>query len=74
MKLALWQRGVPECGVEGCTGDETAADLAPITISVGVAELHGEHESPDELISAADAALYAAKADGRNRVVQAPAG
>ncbi len=49
---------------------ETAGDQAPVTISVGVAELRAEHASPDELINAADAALYAAKAGGRNRVVR----
>jgi diguanylate cyclase (GGDEF)-like protein len=35
------------------------------TVSIGVAELAGD---PDELVSRADAALYRAKAEGRNRV------
>lgn len=48
---------------------ETAADRAPITISVGVAELGPSHATPGDLIGAADAALYEAKAAGRNRVV-----
>ncbi len=48
---------------------ETAGDRAPITISVGVAEVSPECPSPDDLIGAADAALYEAKAAGRNRVV-----
>ncbi len=43
----------------------------PVTISVGVAiyPLHGRNR--DELIGAADAALYNAKQTGRNRVVSA---
>lgn len=53
---------------------ETAADPAPVTISVGVAELTGAHTSQDDLIADADAALYEAKAAGRNRVVCSAAG
>jgi diguanylate cyclase (GGDEF)-like protein len=39
-----------------------------VTISVGVASLESSRYSLDELILAADAALYRAKADGRNCV------
>ena len=48
-----------------CSG----APPLPITVSIGVADfpLHGRNE--DELIGAADQALYKAKAQGRNRVV-----
>jgi len=46
------------------------ADLVlPITISAGVADFPRDANGADELIAAADKALYAAKEDGRNRVV-----
>jgi len=40
-----------------------------ITISAGVASMPADALSRDELVAAADKALYAAKAQGRNRVV-----
>lgn len=40
----------------------------PVTISVGVAELSSEMESPEALVRAADAKTYEAKEAGRNRV------
>jgi diguanylate cyclase (GGDEF)-like protein len=39
-----------------------------ITVSVGVAEYPGNGSTPDEVLTKADAALYAAKRAGRNRV------
>jgi PleD family two-component response regulator len=48
---------------EQCAG----ADI-PISVSIGVAQWTREMGAlPDQLIAAADQALYAAKKDGRNR-------
>jgi diguanylate cyclase (GGDEF)-like protein len=47
-------------------------DTSPIvTVSVGVVTMHDESEGVPELLRMADAAMYAAKAAGRNRVRQA---
>jgi diguanylate cyclase (GGDEF)-like protein len=43
-----------------------------VTISQGLAEWPAHGRSAEELIAAADAALYTAKAEGRNRVCLAP--
>jgi diguanylate cyclase (GGDEF)-like protein len=39
-----------------------------VTISIGVADSPTHAETRDELVRAADGALYAAKQNGRNRV------
>jgi diguanylate cyclase (GGDEF)-like protein len=44
-------------------------DGAPLTISFGVAQATHDDETPPSLMLAADTALYAAKAAGRNRSV-----
>ena len=51
----------------------TTASILPerIAVSVGVAELGDEHGA-DELVAAADAALYVAKRTGKNRVCVTP--
>ncbi len=41
---------------------------AAITVSIGVAERNSRHGLPDQVIRAADQALYRAKEDGRNRI------
>jgi len=42
----------------------------PVTVSVGVSEFPKNGDTPQAVIAAADAALYRAKADGRDRVVR----
>jgi diguanylate cyclase (GGDEF)-like protein len=42
-----------------------------VTLSAGVAEFPANGETPEGILSAADAALYRAKNDGRDRVAQA---
>jgi diguanylate cyclase (GGDEF)-like protein/putative nucleotidyltransferase with HDIG domain len=53
---------------------EFAADTVPLTICFGVAAYPGDAETAGALLRAGDAALYGAKADGRNRsVIHSPA-
>ncbi len=47
--------------------------LGPVTISLGVAVYPDHGQEPGELIKAADAALYRAKAEGRDRAINASA-
>jgi diguanylate cyclase (GGDEF)-like protein len=57
--------------VEANECDVGNGQLAGVTVSVGAAQLR-RGEDVGDLLAAADAALYAAKAAGRNRVVRAP--
>src|SRR3984957_13179232 len=43
--------------------------LLTVTISIGVAATLGEHDTPEALLKRADAAVYEAKAAGRNKVI-----
>jgi diguanylate cyclase (GGDEF)-like protein len=50
-------------------GNSTNQEDVRLTISIGVATLQGASDDPRKLTGRADAALYEAKRDGRNRVV-----
>jgi diguanylate cyclase (GGDEF)-like protein len=45
-----------------------------VTISIGIAAFPEHGDTPEDLIAAADAALYQAKKEGRDRVLRAVAG
>src|SRR5919109_887077 len=70
---------LPETEAQGATGtaqriqERLARDAlvgGKLTLSVGVAQFPADGESPDELLAGADAALYQAKREGRNRVLR----
>jgi diguanylate cyclase (GGDEF)-like protein/PAS domain S-box-containing protein len=55
-------------------GDPSGEGVPTITISVGVAAFPDHGASSDDVLAAADRALYRAKAEGRNRVAVADDG
>ena len=61
-------------GVSRLTVRHGGQYLGAITISIGVASYPTHGGSLNELVAAADRALYQAKAEGRNRVITAPTG
>jgi len=73
---------LPQCGVEmaATKAERLRAAIeglsepngAQVSASMGVASIPGTSTSTRDLMAAADAALYQAKQDGRNRVVCAP--
>ncbi len=54
-------------------GFDIGGQSLDVTVSVGVAEFHGAGDTPEGLMERADAALYASKNNGRNRVTLAAA-
>ena len=44
-------------------------ETVKVTVSIGLAHFPRDAATPEELIAQADAAMYAAKSGGRNRVV-----
>jgi diguanylate cyclase (GGDEF)-like protein len=73
---------MPETGGDGAADvadrvrEVLAAEKLPggaaVTLSFGVAEFPAQGDTPETLIAIADAALYQAKREGRDRVVIAP--
>jgi len=51
------------------TSEAAERNTIHITVSIGVADMHGEVSEAKNLIACSDHALYRAKEDGRNRVV-----
>ncbi len=49
--------------------DATAGTRCPLTVSIGIAGMAGHTGSAEELLAAADRALYSAKAHGRDRAM-----
>jgi len=49
-------------------------DEGKVTVSIGIAEYPSHGDTPEELIASADAAMYKAKSQGRDRVVVASGG
>ena len=60
------RRKVADTTFRGASGEKLN-----VCVSIGVAELTGSTDDPEELIAASDAALYEAKRTGRNRVCKA---
>ena len=57
-----WRQSLEHTALEAPDGKRIRT-----TVSIGVAEFMAQMARPDELVSAADEALYSAKAGGRNR-------
>ncbi|HLT03972.1 MAG TPA: GGDEF domain-containing protein [Pseudomonas sp.] len=70
-QMALRDKNRPEDAAQGRQqrGRAGTSPFVSVTISIGVAERSGEHREPEEVIKAADEALYKAKGAGRNCVV-----
>jgi len=51
-----------------------AFDGGKVTVSIGIAEYPSHGDTPEELIASADAAMYKAKGQGRDRVIAASGG
>jgi diguanylate cyclase (GGDEF)-like protein len=61
--------GRPRRKPKSARGARTPTRSIKVTVSIGVAEKSPRHKDPEEVIKAADKALYRAKRQGRNRVV-----
>jgi len=56
------------CRIANSTVHSPDSQPIQVTISIGVACMRAEDGHPDEILARADAALYKAKSEGRNRV------
>ena len=53
--------------------EHRSAPLGQVTVSMGVASLLATPDlQPEELVGRADQALYRAKQEGRNRIMESP--
>jgi diguanylate cyclase (GGDEF)-like protein len=57
--------------IQGSAFDVGNRPSIDVTISIGVSEFGRDGDTLDELLSVADARLYRAKHEGRNRVIAA---
>jgi len=57
--------------VKQLTVEDRGKPMGPVTISLGAATFPGHGANREEIIRAADTALYRAKHEGRDRVVVA---
>jgi diguanylate cyclase (GGDEF)-like protein len=72
---------LPECGADGAmavvervrAAVAAAGTVAKVTVSAGIATVVGEGGDSENLMAAADAALYMSKRSGRDRATVAPA-
>ena len=66
-RFTMRRRFRPRAKPKGDKGRKTRPGIT-ITVSIGVAERNHKHSNPDQVVMAADKALYRAKEAGRNRV------
>ena len=67
VRRRLQRRRKPAKSGNGASGGRARPQIA-VTVSIGAAESNGRQEAPEDVVRAADAALYRAKDAGRNRV------
>lgn len=56
-------------GVKNLTVDHLGQLIGPVTVSMGIAMFPDQGTSAEELITAADEALYTAKRNGRDQII-----
>jgi len=68
--MAVRSADRPKQAEEGARhrGEGAAEQSLSVTVSIGIASPSGKHRTPQQVIMAADEALYRAKKAGRNRV------